>query len=191
MAKFKVKNPETGEVTEIEVEGAISLEEVKENYLPRAVFQAELDKRVKSILSGEDYVKADDLLEDSEFRTKALELWGETLGGGGDQETAEQRAALIQEAIGKERKKWDRELVPMREGAEKDKATISKLRQKELAALIIEAARPDVADSLLVSPGNGMSPAIVNLLAPMFGFNAEADTWAVRDGDDFAYSTNP
>lgn len=180
MAKFKVTID--GAEREVEIPNAVdtSSDEFKSQYLLRAVHDHEMGSARKAAKDLKDPAK---LLEDEEFRAKALSTWGID---------PKAKAALTAEQLEEVRKRVrEQELVPLEQKLTKATATIGQLRQTQLHAAILEAARGHVRDEFLARPTPLAKPLIVSMLEEQFGFDEETGAWAVRKGEGYEYASKP
>jgi hypothetical protein len=193
MAKITLTHPEHGDMEVDLPEGYLSPAEVKEGFMPKAIFQAELGQRVQSIIRGEGYVKPSDLYDNEEFKQSALEKWQVNIAPDAA-DAAKERAAAIEEA----RRNWEAQhLTPAQEAAQQANGRIEKLLLRDLHNQIATAAADvGIQESLRKSPVDGQAPPIVHMLAQYFGYDEKTDGWAVKtQGSDgqpgYAYSAKP
>lgn len=178
-----VEHPDHGEL-EVELpEGFISEEQINDNYVPKGHHNAEMAKLRRE---AKGLVSPDDVLEDEEFRERALGAWGIDPEGQGDAPrlTEERVQAIREEAVRKRVK-------PLEEERDNLRTEVEGLRRQQLTSAILTAASGVVKEGLLKSPTKGAAPPIVNMLAPYFDYDPETGQWAVREGDGFRYSGEP
>lgn len=177
MAK-KLKVQHNGAEIEVDApEGVLTAEEVAEQYVAKAVHNSEMAKLRKK---GEGRVTADELLENDEFKTRALEAWNVKPGKG----QADVEAA---------RREWsDKTLKPVQDQLAKAGETITGLRRRMLhSEILAAAASAGVKPQFLKSPARGAIAPIVSLMEGAFGFDEESGSWYVRNGETFAYAAKP
>lgn len=154
-------------------------------YMPKAAFQTELNRRVAAIAGKAK--SEDDFLQDEDFRVKAIEAWGIKPQG----EQANQ--ALTGEQLAQAQKDWEKKhLSPVAERATRAETRVQQLLHRDLHAQILATAGElGIKKSLLKTPVEGATPPIVNLLANYFGLDEEAGSWFTKEGDGFAFSGTP
>lgn len=179
-----VEHPDHGEL-EVELpSGFLPEDEVSENYVPVGAHNAQMAK-IRREMKG--LADPDELLQDEDFRNRALEAWEINPDAPEDDTprlTPDRIQAIRDEMVRKE-------VDPLRKRAEELESTVSTLRKENLHSSIIRAASGKVKESLLQSPVAGATPPIVNMMASYFDFDPETGQWAVREGEGFAYSTEP
>lgn len=159
--------------------GYIAEDEVSKNYVSKDFMAAEIKRR----LAKKQQAAPDELLESEEFKQKALKAWGVEPEG---------RKKPDGEQLEKLYSDWEQKhLKPMREATEKQRQEIERLRTRDLFGQIVTGAAPFVQDQLLQSPVPNQPPPVVHFLAPYFGYDEEHGGWFVKDGEGFAYSSQP
>jgi hypothetical protein len=172
--KFKVQHG--GAEIEVELEGVMTEAEVAEQYVAKAVHNSELAKLRKK---SQGLKTPDELLEDDEFKTRAIETWGVKPG---------KSAADVEAA----RKEWDAKVLkPVTDELGKAKGAIDGLRRGSLHARLIAAAQGQVAPQFLKPPTRGAVAPFVAMLEPAFALEPETQDFYVRDGERFAYAAKP
>jgi hypothetical protein len=172
--KFKVQHNNAD--IEVELEGVYTEAEVADQFVAKAVHNSELAKLRKK---AQGLKTPDELLEDDEFKTRAIESWGIKPG---------KSAADVEAA----RKEWDvKVLKPATDELAKAKGTIDGLRRGGLHARLIAAAQGHVAPQFLKPPTRGAVAPFVAMLEPAFALEPETQDYYVRDGERFAYAAKP
>lgn len=193
---FKTTVEIDGKQHEVEIDGVIPEAKVNELYMPKDAFQAEMKRRVDSAIEGEreklleGRFTLDDLEGNEELRGQVITKLDLKPGAGGKSE--EEFAAAIRKA--REEATRDltvREIDPRKKELEKAGHRITALTQKALRAEIVRAAAAlGVKPSLLKPPTPDAQPPIVAMLENAFGYDGEAETWFVREGDSFKVAPN-
>ncbi len=193
MADITVKHEEHGEITVALPEGYVTPEQLAEDYTPKAIFQTELGQRATSIIKNEGYVKPDSLLDNEDFRAKALDKWQVKVAPD-EAAAAQERADAIETA----RATWEaQKLTPATQKLDKASARITGLLLRDLHNQITNAAdEVGVLESLRKSPVKGQPAPIVHMMAEYFGYHDESDAWAVKKQNEdgtagFTYATKP
>lgn len=177
MAAKKLKVMHNNAEIEVDApEGVLTAEDVAEQYVPKAVHNSELAKLRKK---SQGLKTPDELLEDDEFKTRAIESWGIKPGKTG----ADVAAA---------RTEWDQKVLkPVADELTKSKGTIDGLRRGTLHSRIIAAATGHVKPQFLKPPTRGAVAPLVAMLEGAYGLEPETQDFYVRDGERFAYAAKP
>jgi hypothetical protein len=164
-----------------EIPGWVPEERVREEYVPKKTFSAELDRRATSIIKNKGLRAPDELLDDEEFRAKFIERHGLDPSKG---------AKDFQEQLTRERESlMNREVKPREEKLGKLTERLQRKINRELEAEIMQAAAnvPTLRRSLLRATAQGAPAPIVSLLREAFGYSEEHDRWFAKGKDGFAY----
>lgn len=181
MAKFKTQVE--GKEVEIDLGDAfVPKDELATNYMPKSAFQEELTRRTSSITSNQ----AEKLLDDEEFRNKALDKWGVK------PEPEEKKTKDLAEHVTRERTTWEQKhLKPLQTQLQERDTELSGLREKMLQSEITAAAAPFVKKALLKRPTAEVPPPIVSMLQGVFAYDNKTKTFYVKNGDTFAFTSKP
>lgn len=175
-----VQHPEHGEL-EVEVEGFVPENEVEEKYISKAAHNAQMAKMRKDLEGRAD---PDELLQDPDFRDRAIEAWDIEIDDGTPKLTPDRKQELLEDFE-------DRHVKPLEKKLEHYQTEAERLRQDQLRSRILSAAGGKVQQHLLKAPGAGQTPPVVNLLAPYFEYDEDSGQWAVKDGEGFRHSMDP
>ncbi len=177
--KIKVKL-EDG--TEVEVErpaGLLDEAEVREKFMPKATFEAELTTRVDSIITNKGLVDPATLMDSEDFKVKFMEHHEIA-----SNKTADQYKADLASEAEKLRRK---EVAPLQEKLTAANKRISVKNQRELSSVLLTAAAGLVKTPLLKGSATSR-PAFVAMIGDNFGFSDEHDAWFVKNADgSFAF----
>jgi hypothetical protein len=156
-------------------------EDIEAGYIPKDRMNTIVQERLSRATKG--LVKPEALLEDEDFRSRALETWGVKPGEGGVDEAtlAEKLSARLRD----ERSKWERdELGPTTELVQSQQSMIGRLLSKRAEAEIIAAAAAaGIRPEFLKKDARGRYP-IVALVESNFDYDHETDSIAIVDGYD-------
>lgn len=181
---MKVKVTIDGVEREVEVGNLVDpgSDEFKTQYVLKAVHDHEMGRQRKEAAALKDPAK---LLEDDEFKGKALSAWG--IDPSGKAKLTAEQLQEVRESVTKQ------QVTPLQEQLAKAKGAIDRLRRKELEGQILEAARGVVRDEFLTRPTPLARPLIVSMLEEQFGFDEESDGWAVKkaQGEGYEYAAKP
>lgn len=186
--KLKTKVMVDGQEKEIELDteklGVFTKDEVGQQYMLKETFEPELDRRVKSLTKG--MIKLEEIGQKPELKQQVMDLLGvKVTPDGKPQLTADQIAQLQEE--------WrKKELTPAAERATKAETRSKQLLERILRAdLITAAAEAHIHDHLLKPVTDGTPPPIVSMLGNIFGYSEEHDSYFVKKGDGFDFSSDP
>lgn len=186
MAK-KAKVMHNGSEIEVELPDEFLTPEEARGRITQQQFDAALEDRFKRFSRS----MKKDLLADDEFKAEAMKAWDlepPTPGQKGKSGTPPEQA--IADAL----KEFERtRLNPVMQELEKAKAENDRMRVQGLHAEILQYAHDVGFDEKFTKPLAGGKPAVVAMLEPLFGFDAERGAHLVRsaDGKGFAISSNP
>lgn len=175
-----VQHPEHGEL-EVEVEGLVPEDEIEEKYISKAAHNAQMAKLRKQTDGQRD---PDELLQDPDFRDRAIEAWDIEVDDGTPKLTPDRRQELLDDFK-------SRHVKPLEQERDQYQEEAQRLRREQLHNKIMSSAAGKVQEHLLKAPGAGQTPPVVNLLAPYFEYDEETGQWAVKDGDSFRHSMDP
>jgi len=202
---------------EVEVPGVMLESQVNELFMPKTAFNAELDRRVKSITEGSykpedlekappearakyverlaavdpDVVHLQTLTANPEAKARVLDRLGVKPGAGAP--TPEQVAAEAQriraQVLGEVKAA---EIEPRDKKLAKASARITVLTRGMLRSQILSAAASAGVKKPLLGALNSDTPApIVSMLEPAFGYDDEKESWFVREGNGFKMAPTP
>ena len=156
-------------------------EEVENGYIPKDRMNTIVQERLTRATKG--LVKPDALLDDEEFRSRALEKWGVRPGEGGVDEATlnEKLAARLRD----ERAKWERdELGPTTQTLQSQQEMIGRLLGvRARSEIVAAAASMGIREEFLKPDAHGIPP-IVRLVESNFDYDHETDSIALVDGYD-------
>jgi hypothetical protein len=137
----------------------------------------------KEVEAKKGYVDPDSLLEDQDFRSRAVEAWGLD-----PTKTSQQ----FQQQLEKTKKELDeREIKPRQAAVEKLLDEVDKYRYRDLQGQIVQAAAALKVDEKFLKPTvKGGKPLIVAMLQEGFDFDEDNDGWFAKGsgGNPFAFS---
>lgn len=183
MSKVKVQHE--GTEIEVELEGYLSMAEVEARYIDKSKF----DQIVKDEKAKAKRATLTSVLNDTDFKAKALAEWGIDLtkGASGEKLSDQQLATAKQD--------WEaKALKPLLAQLDGEKASKATLQNKILQKSILAAASAyKVKPELLKTLPGGRQPAITTMLETAFGLHDEDGEFYVRKhgGDGFEASSNP
>lgn len=123
-----------------------------------------------------------ELLEDEAFVSEVLKKHG-AKGGEGKSKLGEDEIAKLREA-------WEAEKVkPLSEQLKQTSTEAEALRRDKLRGdILAAAAKLGVKAPFLNAPSDETPAPIVAWLESVFGYDAKSRTWAVKQGDGYAFS---
>ncbi len=152
--------------------GLIAETEVAEKYVPKAAHNSEM-ARMRTQLDGTKHLKnPDDLLEDQEFRTKAITKWGIDPNAGAEQfqkQIVTERETII-----------NREVKPLQARLEKATTQIGSLLNRDLERQILQAAQGKVDAKYLKPASKGGEPIIVAMVRNAFAYDEQHADWFAK-----------
>lgn len=178
MATVKAKQADG---TEIDVElpaGYVSPQEIAATHVPKDFMQSEIERRLRG------KADPDKLLTDEAFRAKALETWGVKPG-----KSEKPNGEDVEKLFGE----WGtKHLEPVKQALTKAETRAKRALERDRDYQIVQAARDaGVKEQFLKAPGPKAKPLIVKMFEDEAGFSEEHDDWFAKDGDGFAFSTQP
>jgi hypothetical protein len=162
------------------LKGWVPQQEVDEKFIPKSAHNDQMARMRRDLDATKGKKDPDELLNDAEFKSKAVQTWGLDPNATNEQfktQLERQRAELV-----------EREIKPREAKLEKAGSEIGKLRQKDLRGQIIQtAAALKVEEKYLKSPTKGGKPLLVSMLEDAFGFDGEHNEWFAK-GDNGTYA---
>jgi hypothetical protein len=177
---FKVTGAD-GKVTDVVVPQTAVLEAVKESHVPKDRIEADLARRVASMIKNGGYVKQDELLDNAEFAGRVAEKHGFTKGtAGGDDAAAKQ----LKDAIARAMADLDTKTIkPLTEKLAAGEKREKDLRLRDRERQILQAATDaGIKKPLLKAATKGKAAPIVAMLEDAYvEYNGD---YVVSDGKD-------
>jgi len=160
--------------------GYLTKVDVDAKYVPKGAHNDQMGRLRKDLDALKGLKPPEELLNDPEFKEKAVKSWG--LNGA----TGEQ----FQEQLNRAKTDlFEREVKPRDVKLTKATQEIDTLRVKDLRGQIIQAAAAlKVDDKFTRPPAKGADPLIFAMLRPLFDFDAEHREWFAKGPNGFAYS---
>lgn len=162
--------------------GWVPKAEVDDKYVPKAAHNDQMARMRQQLDAMKGLKNPDELLQDQEFRTKAVATWGLDPTATSEQLTKQLEKARVE--------LQEREIKPRDKKLADATGEIGRLRAKDLRGQIIQAAAAlKIEDKYLKAPTRGGKPLIVSMLEDTFGFDAEHGEWFAKgDKGTFVYS---
>lgn len=192
--KIQVPDPNTeGQTLDVEIDdeqlraaGFISEQEFTSR------FSAELNRRVDAKvdkLTADFSAKFEGLLDDDEFKNKALEAWGIDPKANKAKKTDDDFA----QELARKREEWERkELAPVRDQTQALQNENQDLQRRILRGEIVQAAAGVIKPELLKKGTNGIEAPFITMVEGVFGLDPEHKQFFVRKGeDDWEFSAQP
>lgn len=175
----KITTVYDGKEITLDLEGVFTAEDIEENFVPKAQHTNEVAKLNRLLTKATR--SPDELLEDANFKAKALAAW--KVG-----EMDATQVASITEGI------RAREVGPLTEKLTAAESTIASLLDNDLNNNLLAAAQSvGIRPEFLTPMAEGRPAPAVAILRQVFDFGYDHDhkTHAVRNGEGFAYSSKP
>lgn len=156
---------------------------VGDKYVPKASHNDQMARMRKEADSYKARPTADEMLENPDFKTKAVQAWGLDPKAT-NKEIQEQREKLRNELLEREVKPREAKLTAAQE-------RIQALQRKDLRGQIAQAAAlVKVDDKFLKVPGKNAKPLIVSMMEEGFEWDDEHQEWFAKgsQGNKFAFS---
>lgn len=157
--------------------------QIADKYIPKASHNDQMARMRKELDQFKGRPDPEALLNDPEFRTKAIGAWGLDPKAA-KQEITEQRQRLTQELT-------EREVKPREQKIATLGTQVEGLRRKDLRGQIAQAASAvKVDDKFLKSPSKNGKPLIVSMMEEGFEYDDEHGEWFAKgsQGNKFAFS---
>lgn len=157
---------------------------VEKEYVPVKAHNDQMARLRKQVDGLKDRRSTDELMQDPEFKAKAIQAWGLDPNA----TNAELRSQIERHKL----EMTEREIKPRDVKLQKAGDTITKLRQKDLRGQILQAAAGvKVEEKYLRAPAKGAKPLIVSMFEDNFGFDDENGEWFAKgqNGQAFTFST--
>lgn len=183
---MKIQVQYEGKTIEVDAPaGYLTPEQIEEKYVPRTYMEHEVSRKAKGAFKKQ----MEALKTDEKARSEFLQGLGIDLTAAqekGDKPLNKDQLAQAQAA-------WETQhLTPLKEKLAAQDKRISKLTGSKLERdIIAAAAEAGVKKQFLTPIAKGQPAPIVTFLSSIFGFSEEHDEHFVRNGEDFAYSSNP
>lgn len=154
--------------------------DVTAKYVPKGAHNDQMARLRKELDGKKDLKPADDLLNDPEFKDKAVKTWG--LNTATNEQFQEQLKRATETV-------HEREVKPREKKLAEALAEVTALRERELDGQIVAAAAAVKVDDRYLKPTTkGGKPLIVAMLRESFGFDGEHRAWFAKGANGFAYS---
>lgn len=182
----KINVQHAGATIEVELpEGFVGPEDLEANYVPKKYFETEVSRKAKSAYRKTlTELKTDETKRDEFFAE--LGITPNPVVEGTDKGKFSDQLKLAQT-------EWEKtHVTPLKETLTKAEKRIQKLTGSKLERdIIAAAAEAGVKKQFLTPIAKNQAAPIVTILREMFGFNEEHDDFFVKQGEEFAYSSNP
>jgi hypothetical protein len=179
----KIKVTIEGKEHEVELpEGYISESDLSDKYVKKEFFENEIQRRVKTAKQK----SREELQSDGEFFISLAKERGVPLTEDGTYKPPKDNDIDINKIKSEvEQALREREIAPRDE-------KINRFLRRSLTTDIVQAAAAAGIRKNMIEPlQEGAEPPIVNMLKDYFSYDEKNDYWAVRNGEGFAYSSNP
>jgi hypothetical protein len=157
--------------------------QIADKYIPKASHNDQMGRMRKELDTYKGRPNPDDLLNDTEFKTKATQAWGLDPKAA-KVEIAEQRTRLLAEINEREVKPREAKIGTLSE-------QVAKLRQKDLHGQIAQAANAVKVDEKFTRvPGKNAKSFIASMMENGFEYDEEHGEWFAKGtgGNKFAFS---
>jgi len=160
--------------------GYLAKADVDAKYVPKGVLNDREARHRKEMEAFKGLRPADDLLNDPEFKDRAVKTWGLNTASG----------EQFQEQLNRAKTDlFEREVKPREKKLEAANREIALLRESEVENQILQAAAALKVDDRFTKPAaKGAKPLIVAMLRPLYDFDPEHRAWFAKGPTGFAYS---
>lgn len=179
-----------GKATEVAVPASAVLDAVKDTHVPKDRIEADLNRRVQSVLKNGGYRKQEELLDDEEFAGKIAEKHGFTKGAATNDGDA---AKQLKDAVARALADVDTKTVkPLTEKlAAKEKRENELLVRDRERQILQAAADAGIKKAMMKALAKGRAAPIVAMLEDTFEYDQESGEYYVSKGDgEFVLSTS-